>query len=136
VYLNVLRVTYILLFIVCVCGPPLQSSGQNSRLQIHKSRVRFPALPDFLGLEPDLLSLVSTTEELLARKSSDSGLENRKYDRSDPLCWPSNTLYPQKLALTSPTSCSRSVDEVHSQTKPRSFLLCVYVCVRICSRLS
>jgi hypothetical protein len=28
--------------------PPLWSSGQNSRLQVQRSRVRFPALPDFL----------------------------------------------------------------------------------------
>jgi hypothetical protein len=29
-------------------GPPLWSSGQSSWLQILRSRVRFPALPDFL----------------------------------------------------------------------------------------
>jgi hypothetical protein len=29
-------------------GPPLWSSGQSFWLQIHRSRVRFPALPDFL----------------------------------------------------------------------------------------
>jgi hypothetical protein len=28
--------------------PPLWSSGQSSWLQIQRSRVRFPALPDFL----------------------------------------------------------------------------------------
>jgi hypothetical protein len=31
------------------------------------------------------LSLVSTTEELLGRKSSGSGLENREYGRRDPV---------------------------------------------------
>jgi hypothetical protein len=30
-------------------GPPLWSSDQSSRLQIQRSRVRFPALPDFPG---------------------------------------------------------------------------------------
>ena len=30
-------------------GPPLWSSGQNFWLQIQRSRVRFPALPDFLS---------------------------------------------------------------------------------------
>ena len=30
-------------------GPPLWSSGQSFRLQIQRSRVRFPALPDFLS---------------------------------------------------------------------------------------
>jgi hypothetical protein len=34
-----------------------------------------------LGLELDPLSLVSTTEELLERKSSGSGLENRDHGR-------------------------------------------------------
>jgi hypothetical protein len=29
-------------------GPPLWSSGQSSWLQIQRSRVRLPALPDFL----------------------------------------------------------------------------------------
>ena len=34
--------------IVCPDGPPLWSSGQSFWLQIQRSRVRFPALPDFL----------------------------------------------------------------------------------------
>jgi hypothetical protein len=34
-----------------------------------------------VGLKRDPLSLVSTTEELLGRKSSGSGLENRDYGR-------------------------------------------------------
>jgi hypothetical protein len=48
-------------------------------------------LPDFLRssgsgkLESDPLSLVCTIEELLERKSSGSDLENKKYDRGDPL---------------------------------------------------
>jgi hypothetical protein len=37
-----------------------------------------------VGLEQGPLSLVSTTEELLQRKSSDSGLESREYGRRDP----------------------------------------------------
>ena len=32
-----------------VDGPPLWSSGQSFWLQIQRSRVRFPALPDFLS---------------------------------------------------------------------------------------
>jgi hypothetical protein len=36
-----------------------------------------------VGLERGPFSLVSTTEELLGRKSSDSGLENREYGRRD-----------------------------------------------------
>jgi hypothetical protein len=48
-------------------------------------RVRFPALPDFLrSLEWGPLSLLSTIEELLGRKSSGSGLEIREYRNIDP----------------------------------------------------
>jgi hypothetical protein len=35
-------------------------------------------------VERDLLSFVSTTEQLLGRKSSGSGLEIREYGRRDP----------------------------------------------------
>jgi hypothetical protein len=52
------------------------------------------------------LSLVSTTEELLDRKVA-ACLENRKYGRRDPSRRPRGTLYPQKLAITSPTSGGR-----------------------------
>jgi hypothetical protein len=38
-------------------------------------------------------------------------------DRGDPLRWPRDTVYPQKLALTSPTSGGRSVSIVRSRTK-------------------
>ena len=34
---------------VAVLRPPLWSSGQSFWLQIQRSRVRFPALPDFLS---------------------------------------------------------------------------------------
>jgi hypothetical protein len=37
-----------------------------------------------VGLKRGPLSLVNTIEELLGRKSSGSGLENRDYDRRDP----------------------------------------------------
>jgi hypothetical protein len=36
-------------------------------------------------LEQGQLSLVSTTEELLGRKSNGSGLQNQEYSRRDPL---------------------------------------------------
>jgi hypothetical protein len=58
----------------------------------------------------EVLRLLSTTEELLERKSSGSGLENRKYDRRDPSSRPHDNPYPQMLTLTSPTSSgTRSV---------------------------
>jgi hypothetical protein len=56
-----------------------------------------------MGLERGPLSPVSTTEELLERKSSGSGgLESREYGRRDSSRGPRDTLYPQMLALTSP----------------------------------
>jgi hypothetical protein len=67
------------------------------------------------------LSLLSTTEELLGRKSNGSSLEKREYGHRDPLCWPRNTLYPQMLALTSTTSGGRSVGIVCKQTKDTEF---------------
>jgi hypothetical protein len=50
-----------------------------------------------VGLEQGPLSLVRTIEELLEWKSSGSGLENRINGRGDPLRWPRDTLYPQKV---------------------------------------
>jgi hypothetical protein len=54
------------------------SSGQSSWLQIRRSWVRFPGTTrkkKVVGLERGPLSLVSTTEEVLGRNSSGSGLE-------------------------------------------------------------
>jgi hypothetical protein len=62
--------------------PPLRSSGQSSWLQIQRpgfdSR-RYQIFLVVVGMERGPLSLVSTTEELLGRKSSGSGLGNRDY---------------------------------------------------------
>jgi hypothetical protein len=44
------------------------------------------------------------------------GKENRINGQGDPLRWPRNTLYPQKLALTSPTRGGRSVGIVRLRT--------------------
>jgi hypothetical protein len=74
-----------------------------------------------VGLERSPLSLVSTIEELLERKSSGSGLESREYGRRDPSLWPRGALYPQTLALTSPTSGGRSVGIVRSRTQATEF---------------
>jgi hypothetical protein len=70
-----------------------------------------------MGLGRGPFSLVSTTEELLGRKSSGFGLENREYGRRDTSRRPRDTLYPQKLALTSLTSAGRSICMVSSRTK-------------------
>jgi hypothetical protein len=70
-----------------------------------------------VGLEWGPLSLASTTEELLERKSSGSGLKNRYYGLGDlprSLC---GIPYPQKLALSLLTRGGRPVSIVHSRTK-------------------
>jgi hypothetical protein len=106
---------------------------QSSCLQIKRSRVRFAALLDFLrssGSGTGSTEPFSTTEELFARESGGSGIENREYGRRDPLCWPCNTLYPQTLALISPTSGGRSVAIVRSRTKATEFVFVLFV-VRI-----
>jgi hypothetical protein len=106
-------------------GPPLWSSGQSSWLQIQRSGFDYRHYQIFwkvVGLERGPLSFVSTTEELLGRKSSGSGLENRDYGRKDPSCWPRGILYLQKLALTSPKSDGRSVGIVRSRTEATEVL--------------
>jgi hypothetical protein len=70
-----------------------------------------------VGLERGPFCLLSTIEELLGRTSSGSGLESREYDCWDQSRWPRGTLYPQKLALTSPTSGGGSVGIVRSRTQ-------------------
>jgi hypothetical protein len=55
------------------------------------------------------------------KKSSGSCLENREYGRRDLSRWSHGTLCLQKLAITSPTSGSRSVGIVHSWTQTMVF---------------
>jgi hypothetical protein len=50
------------------------------------------------------------------------GLENREYGCGDPLRWPRDILYPQKLAQTSPTCGGRSVGIVRLRTKTTEFV--------------
>jgi hypothetical protein len=71
-----------------------------------------------VGLERGPLSLVSTIEELLGRNSSGFGLEIRDTAVGIRLADYATPLYPLKLALTSPTSSSRSVGVVRSRTHP------------------
>jgi hypothetical protein len=56
---------------------------------------------EVVGLERGPFSLVSTTEELLGRNSSGSGLDSPEHGRGNPTRWLHDTLYSQKLALTS-----------------------------------
>jgi hypothetical protein len=63
------------------------SSGQSSWLQIQTSVFdsrHYQIFRKVVGLEQGPLSLVSTIEELLERKSSGSGLEKREYGSRDP----------------------------------------------------
>jgi hypothetical protein len=111
---------------------PPWSSVQSSWLQI-----RFPALPDLVRssrLERGPLSLVSTIEELLGRNSSGSCLENREYGRGDPLRWPRDTFYQQKLAPTSPTSGGRSVGILRLRAKATEFV-CLCFALLFLSRI-
>jgi hypothetical protein len=61
-------------------------------------RIQFAALcqnsekNDNINQQRHPLSLVSRTEELLGRNSSDTGLENREYGRGDRLPWRRDTL--------------------------------------------
>jgi hypothetical protein len=74
-----------------------------------------------MDLERGPLSLVSTTEELLGRKSSGTSLEIREYGRRDPSRSSRGNLYSQKLTLTSPTSGGRSVGIVRLRTQATGF---------------
>jgi hypothetical protein len=108
---------------IAIVRPLLWSSGQSSRPQLLRpvfdSR-HFQISWDVVGLERGPLSLVSTTEDLLERKSSGSGLESREYGRREPSHWPRGTLYQQRLALTSPISGGGRLVEFSRWLRPRS----------------
>jgi hypothetical protein len=110
---------------------PLWSSGQSFWLQIQRSWFRFPALPDFLASSGSGMGSTQPREDNWGatwRKSSGSGLENRHNDRGNPLRWPPDTLYPQKVGTTSPTSGGHSVGIVRSRTKATEFSLVFSCC--------
>jgi hypothetical protein len=78
---------------------PLWSNGQSSWLQIQRSGVPFPALPDFLrssGSGTGPLSLVSITEELLEPKSSGSGSRKPRLRAVGIRCADHATLFIRK----------------------------------------
>jgi hypothetical protein len=73
--------------------PLLLSTGQSSWLQIQRSVFdsrRYQIFWEVVGLERGTLSLVSTTE-LLEKKGSGSGLENREYGHKHLSRWPHDT---------------------------------------------
>jgi hypothetical protein len=59
---------------------------------------------EVVGLERGPLSLVTTIEELLERKNSSFGLENRDYVRRDPPRWPYRKWYLQNVVVAARTS--------------------------------
>ena len=107
--------------------PPLWSSGQSFWLQIQRSRVRFPALPDFLSSSGSGTGSTQPREVNWGAtwiKSSGSGLENRDWTAVGNRCADHVTpLYLQKLVLTSSTGSGRSVGIVRSRIKATEFSL-------------
>jgi hypothetical protein len=122
---------------VCVCAtqiyrkyvpswPPLWCGGQSSWLQMQRSEFdsrHYQIFWEVVGLEWCPLSLVSTIEKLLERKSSGSGLETQDYGRR----W-SSTLTTQQPSIHKswncllPTSGGRLVRIVRSRTKATEFV--------------
>jgi hypothetical protein len=103
-----------------LCGLVVRIPGYRSRdpgFDFWRNQIFW----EVVGLEQGPLSLMCTIEELLRRNSSGSGLEKREYDRGDPLRWPHDTLYPQQLALTLPTSGGCLVCIVRSWTEATEF---------------
>jgi hypothetical protein len=78
----------------------------------------FYVLSSWVGfLELGFLGTEARIRQLVYQYDMGSGQENRINGRGDPLRLPHNTLYPQKLALTSPTSGGRSVGIVRLRTE-------------------
>jgi hypothetical protein len=107
-------------FIDRLCGLVVTVPGYRSRGPGFDSRCYHW---EVVGLKRGPLSLVKIIEELLDGKVAAPVLKAEINCRGDPLRWPRDTLYPQKLALTSPTRGGRSVGIVRLWTKkkPRSF---------------
>jgi hypothetical protein len=106
-------------------GLVVRVSGYRFRAVGFDSR-RYQIFWEVVGLVRGSLNLVSSTEELPERKISDLCLEDREYSRRDSLRWTRDTLYPQKLVLTSLRSGCRSVGIIRSRTKATEFVLFVY----------
>ena len=114
---------------------PLWSSGQSFWLQIQRSRVRSPALPDFLSSSGSVTGSTQprevTLRSYLNKKSSGSRFGKQRLTAVGTRCANHVTpLYPQKLALTSPTGGGCSVGMVRSRTKATEFsfsFLYVYI---------
>jgi hypothetical protein len=89
---------------------------------------RYHIFWEVVGLERGPLSLVTTIEELLVRKSSGSSLESRYYCRGDPSRWPHGTHYSQKLVLTLLTCVGLLVSIVCLRTKATKVFFKCSIC--------
>jgi hypothetical protein len=101
------------------------SNGQSSWLQVQRSGFDSQCYQiswEVVVLERGPLSLLFTEEKVLKRNNSGSGIESRLYDRRDSSRWLRGNSSPQMLALTSPTSGSRSVGIVLSWTEATEIL--------------
>jgi hypothetical protein len=108
-----------------LCGLVVRVPGYTSRGPGFDSR-RYQIFWEVVGLERGPLNLVSIIEELFGRNNKGYGLESREYGSGCPLRWLRDTLYPQKLALTSPTIVGRSVGIVSLRTKATEFLFLLF----------
>ena len=129
--------------VVPFLGPPLWSSGQSFWLQIQRSRVRSPALPDFLSSSGSGTGSTQPREvklrSYLNKKCSGSRFRKQRWTAVGIRCANHVTpLYPQKLALTSPTGGGRSVGMVRSRTKATEFslVLVIYNLISLSPRCS
>jgi hypothetical protein len=96
--------------------PPMWSSGQSSWLQIR--RPEFDSRHYQNKKKVVVWNGVHSASWVQLRSYC---LENREYGRREPSRWPRGTLYPQKLAITSPRSGGRSVGIVRSRTQTMEF---------------
>jgi hypothetical protein len=100
--------------VVWVPGYRSRGSGFNSR--------RYQIFWEVVGLERGPFSFVKIIEELLEWKSSGFSLKTEINGRWNSWRWPRDNFYPQRLALTSPTSGGRSVGIVRLRTKGTEFV--------------
>ena len=120
IYCLVISSSYMLCYAMLLL--PLWSSGQSFWLQIQRSRVRSPALPDLLSSSGSGTGSTRPREvklrSYLNKKSSGSRFRKQRLTAVGTRCANHVTpLYPQKLALTSPTGGGLSVGMVRSRTK-------------------
>jgi hypothetical protein len=84
-----------------LCGLVVGVPCYRSRCPGFDSR-HYQIFWDVVGLERGPLSLVSIIEELLGRNVAAPVYKTEINGRGDSLRWPRDSLYPLKLALTSP----------------------------------